>query len=240
MTAPQDARNVLETCFLYDTVRIREDLDDEPHADQLGYLNFAALSAVQEVPFFNVRNSSIAGQQYCNMEKTDSLAWPFKAESIGIGFNYPTPYNSQIAVSADAAAKVFREIITEHAVLIFSIRQDDRLIIKPNMCPPGYGPYGSMSYLSSLNHQYAESATMGVPNLLNRFQWIEKVLEIPRDTPIKARLVFSTYGKRLLAALPLNPLDFNEGPTGQIPNEASICVSLRGQREVQQRGEYHV
>jgi hypothetical protein len=239
MTAPADAKNVKETWIAYDTVRIRDGLSAEPNGNLLGYNSFALLAAAQEVPFLNMRNSSQAGLQYCNLDKTDSLAWPFDAESIGIEFVYPTPYNSQIAVSADAAAKIFLETIPNHCALIFSIRQDDRLIIRPNMCPPGYGPYGAMAYQSSFNHAYAQIATMGVPNMGNRFQWLGEPLEIPRDTPIKARLVFSEYGKRLLNALSLNPLDFNEGPTGEIPNEAQIVVSLRGQRYVQQRGEYH-
>jgi hypothetical protein len=235
-----DARNVRESWILYDTVRIREDIGDEPNSQQLGYPSFVALQAAQEVPFLNIRNSSIAGQQYCNLDKTDSLAWAFSAESIGVEFFYPTPYNSQIAVSADAAAKMFCEVLPAHTVLIFSIRQDDRLIIRPAMCPPGYGFYGNTSYLSSFNHQFAMIGSMGTPHMSNRFQWTGEALEIPRDTPIKARLIFSPYGKRILAALPLNPVDFNEGPAGEMENEAQIVVTIRGKREVQQRGEYHV
>jgi len=239
MVAPAEARNVKETWIAYDTIRIRNGISAEPNGNMLGFNSFALLGQAQELAFFNIRNSSIAGQQYNNMDKTDSLAWPFDAESLGVEFFYPTPYNSQIAVSADTAAKMFMEVLPQHCVCIFSIRQDDRLIIRPQMCPPGYGPYGSMSYLSSFNHQYAQLMSMGVPAMGNRFQWLGEPLEIPRDTPIKARLVFSDYGKRLLAALPLNPLDMNEGATGEMPNEAQIVLTLRGQRYVQQRGEYH-
>jgi len=239
-TAPEGANNVKEAWILYDTVRISKFLETEPNGEQKGYTSFAALAGVRTIPFFNVRNSSIAGIQYTNVQSIDKLPWPFILESIGARFIYPSPYNAQFVVSSQAAAKVFQEIVPEHCALRFTIREDDRLLIKAPMAPAGFGPVGSIQYGSPANPTYCDNVGQGEKHMSNRFKWTE-YLNIPRETPIKATLEFSPYAQALLTFLAApQVLDFQEGPDGEgtLENEALIELSLRGYRLVQQRGEY--
>lgn len=232
MAAPEGTKQVRETWMLYDTVRIGPALESKDHG---WFQNFTQLAAADSVNFLNVRNSSDVGAFYTNITSKDKLPWPFVLESIGIRFGYPDPNIPPPGTAQAAASKLFQELIPEHAHLDFFIREDMRLRLKPHMMPAGYGTVGLGVLIPSAS--YVGVLENGNVNLGNRFQWLTE-LNIPDDTPVKAELRFSEYAKALLTAwATVNPLD---GPQGEeLNNEAFIELSLRGQRWVQQRGEYY-
>ena len=226
--------------IIHDRVRVRTDLDQEANASLKGFVSFTAMAAAEQLPFLNVRNASQADEQYCNVESTDKIAWKYELESMGLRFVYPSPYNAELVVSSQAHAKVFQDVLPEHASVRFTIRQDDMTLTVPAFMPAGAGRSGSIMYFSPANPVYADSLSEGVPDIRNRHKWPEFHIVIPNNTPIKGLVKFSSYGKRLLTAMvaPL-PFDFNEGPNGEVPSEAFIEMSMRGWRFVQQIGDWY-
>ena len=236
--------------MIYDTLRIGMGVaPDFPG----GCGSFADVANKEELPFFNIRNSSEVGLAYTNVTSKDKTPWPFYLESLGVRFHLPDPFKldeARVTSGNLAMAKMFETMLPDHMWGEFSIREDVRLIIKPSMCPPGYGPYGAMIMNLPVAPGVASSTfSSGEPVNTNRWKWVGADLEIPRDTPIKFVLKMSAYAKLLLKAmdtLPVlaftTPADPDTGARSPLDlvNEAHIEVTLRGKREVQQRGDYHV
>lgn len=237
--APEDARQVHETIMLYDTFRISEEVT----APIQGVTSFAAIAALDYVPFLNARQEAEVGSAYTNIPSKDKMAWPFLVESIGVRFKMPTPYLSDLSPNGMAMAKAFEEILPDESWFEFYIRDDMRLKAKPSMLPPGYGPTGAGTYIAWFNASYAADVTMGTPSLGNRFRFIGDTLNVPDGCPIAGKLYFSQYARTvILPRMTLWDLDLFEGnePGTQVEtthNQALIEVTLRGTRFVQQRGE---
>ena len=237
------ATNVKESAMIFDVCRIGKEV---PVKYPGGFDSFTALATAEEVPFLNVRNSSEAGQAYTNITSKDKLPWPFVMESIGIRFVAQDPnLPEKAAPYLYAMSKMFMHLIPEHAWIEFYIREDMRLWLKPHMAPPGYGHYGEfISFVMTQGTTGGNAGVMGsgFPEARNRFKMGKDGIEIPRETPISAKLKFSEYGKKMLIALgDVPPLATDGGtpPIITLHGEASIEMTLRGYRLVQQRGDYH-
>jgi len=230
---------VYETTILYDTFRISRLIANAVQ----GVASFIAMAALDFVPFLNARNEAEAGSAYTNLQSKDKIAYPFLLESIGLRFRYPTPYLSDLSPNGVAMAKVFQEILPDHAWFEFGIREDCRLKIKPTMIPPGYGAVGGGTYIQWFNANFSENVSMGVAHLGNRFKFVGDFLRIPDGSPIWGKLYFSQYARTvILPRMTLWDLDMFEGDEPgtteeTTANEALIECTLRGQRLVQQRGE---
>jgi hypothetical protein len=75
--------NVLEIWGMRDTVLIGPGMASKVR----GWFNsFADMAKVNEIPFFNVRNRSVAGVQYNNQDSAEITAFPFWAMSLGVEF----------------------------------------------------------------------------------------------------------------------------------------------------------
>jgi len=231
--------NVSENWMIYDTVRIGLDV---PSKYPGGFLNFTLMSQAEEIPFINIRNSSEAGEAYCNVSSKDKFPWAFRLESIGMRFTLADPSVSDELLTYEQrnVAKFFCTLLPDHAWFELKIREDTILKIKPFMLPPGFGPIGHGTSIQG-TPQPSNLISSGTPYVKNRWSYGRLPVMIPRDTPVKGTLRFSDYGKQLLAAMAtIAPFNF-----GTIANpvtlnrEADIELTLRGRREVQQRGEWH-
>lgn len=231
---PNEYKNVWESWMIYDTVVIGDGVDEA----QNWYASFAAMAAAPEVPFINVRTMSSVGGAYTNITSRDKFPWPFLLHSMGMRFMYPDPItdNSSPHTAIMAATKIFNQVLQEHSYFELEVREDVILRIKPSHMPAGMGPTGYVQGNNAANNWMATTITNGVPQLGNRWKFVGKAIEIPRDTPVRGRLYFSQYGRELLTALnAVSPLDFEEEEN----NYALIELTMLGTRGVQQRGELH-
>ena len=234
--AAPNYKNVWEPWMLYDTALIGTGVDQ----GQNWYADFVQLANAPEVPFLNVRTSSSAGSAYTNITSRDKMPWPFLLHSLGIRFLYPDPnVNNASTHSAIAAGtKIFQQILQEHCWFELEIREDTVLKAKPTHLPSGLGVTGFVSGNNAQNNWMYTTLTNGAPYLGNRWKFVGKELQIPRETPVRGKLFFSQYGKDLLGQLDaVSGFDF-KGETAW-PNIALIELTLLGLRGVQQRGELH-
>jgi len=204
------------------------------------FASFTTMAAAPEIPFLNIRSQSDVGPQYTNISSKDKIPWPFILESIGMRFLYPDPTVDSAAehTAVMAATKIFQQYVCEHAIFEFWIREDIHLSLVPTMMPAGFGVTGYVAGNSTTNSWFSSTLNNGDPQGGNRWRFLDNLIKIPRECPIKGVLRFSEYGKDLLEQLDyVAPFDF----LGETPfaNMAMIEVTLRGKRGVQQRGEYH-
>lgn len=234
MVEPKVFDNVNEDVVIYDTARIRKNIEgDAPKVFQ----NFTQLANVADgVPFFDIRNLAEVGKSYTNVESKDGLAYPFRLESIGCRFVYPDPFISGQFISDWAASKMFMQILPDHAHFELTIREDIRVALKPVMMSAGWGVQGwSVGVGQPAN---TSVLTNGEPHLGNRFRFLQSAIDIPRNCPVRGRLKFSKYAQDMLEAM-VAPNDLQFDDQGVFDNEALIEFSLRGVRGVQQRGDLH-
>jgi len=232
-------KQVRETWPVYDTVLIG--LPEEAAAKVPGsFTSFTAMAAVDEVPFLNIRNSSEAGLAYTNVSSKDKTPWPLWAMTFGMRWIYPTPNaNAASEHTAEmAASHIFETEILDHAYFQFSIREDIVLTIKPAMMPAGFGPAGYMVGNSTQNSFFIDNPNNGNADMRNRWRNVRAAMAIPRDTPIKGSLRFSEYGKYLLRYLN-TVAGYDFATQDDVYAVARIELTIFGEREVQQRGEWH-
>lgn len=234
MPDPAKYKNVMESWMIYDNALIGPGVD----TSHSWYSSFANMAAQPEVPFINVRTLSSAGAAYTNITSRDKFPWLYYLHSMGMRFIYPDPTvdNSSPHTAIMAATKLFNQVIQEHAWFELEIREDVILRVKPSHMPAGMGPTGYVQGNNAANNWMATTITNGTPSLGNRWKFVGKTINIPRDTPVRGRLQFSQYGKDLLTEIDnVADLDFVEA----FDNVAMIELTLLGMRGVQQRGEYH-
>lgn len=253
-----EARNVKEKCMLYDTVGIyTPPFGVSMPVPDGWFLNYAALSAANEIPFFNVRNRS-AGLMWCNQDKRDQLAWPFLIQSIGIEWwalsmsSAPSWSTDQTFSPEDHASHVFATDVPRHCGVTLQVQQDERLKAFSYFCQPGYGVFGdgygrsAPSALGAGNDNgwdhILNVVSQGQPLLNNRFHF-PIALEVPRNATLNVRLTINEYGRQMLAVLPWLTTWF--GASYDVTDSlvwqqfSGIRVTLEGYRLVQQRGQYH-
>jgi len=227
-------KNVMESWMIYDCALIGPGVDTSHN----WYASFTAMANAPEIPFINVRTSSSAGAAYTNITSRDKFPWMYKLHSMGIRFIYPDPTvdNSSPHTAIMSATKLFNQVVQEHAWFELELREDVVLRVKPSHMPPGVGVQGFTSSNNAQNNWMATTYTNGAPYMGNRWKFVGKTLDIPRDTPVRGRLYFSQYGKDLLTQIDeVADLDFEDS----FNNVAMIELTLLGMRGVQQRGELH-
>lgn len=244
--------NVAENWKLYDTVLIG--LDATGLDFHTGYFaSYAALGAVAEVSFFNVRNRA-HGLAYNNQDARDTLAYAYEIYAIGVQFASPStvtfndsggnPVAPQTVVS-----EIFEQEVPKHTSLLFRTKQDERLISTTCLCPSGYGPeyggfaQGDMETAFIYPNVSIGGSMNGVSELKNVWGF-PKPLKIPRTANFSVVLRFSSYAQNLLLNS-FGPLAQHmravaaDGTFYRCNSMAHIQVVTLGKRLVQQRGEEH-
>lgn len=244
--AGQQAVNVVENWPIYDTVQIRSDAKEKE-----GYPSFVALSAIDEIPFFDQRKADV-GIAYTNRDSNEALEYVYNLKKIGVMFRAPlleTPSvkdpegGPEIGADNPISASIWMHLM-DHCGLVLKIREDNKLIATVPLAPEGGGFAGMMQ---SPGGPPVVDLNNGWPDERNGFWFSGNGIAIPRGATFNVRLRFSTYAKRILAAL-IGPGSYHlnldpaaEPPPADIvvPACALIRVQLNGWRAVQQRGELH-
>lgn len=236
--------NVHEPWALYDSVLIG---NIAAITDVDGWLaTYIALGALREIPFFNIRNRSSAGEPYCNLDSTEILPFVFHAYSLGVEFHGPVLSQSNDTGSGYISigdAALFANELPKHAAIQLQVSQDEKLLNTAMLTPAGAGVAGASSELQdSVLAPVGPITTYGIGmrSLANRWRFAEPI-KMPRNVTVRAKITFSEYGRNLLNAM-AGPgwmvVDPAESPTVH-KRAAMIRVSLIGKREVQRRGELH-
>ena len=253
-------KNVNESWFLYDTILISPWVDQLPHAIPGWYNSFVALGGADNLTFFNSRNKSI-GLAYNNQESRDQIPYALVAESLSVDFFGPSMANhinnagvEETEGRLDYIAPWWEAELPQHASMIFRTNQDERLKTSCAMLPPGYGPVGHMRGQqdnSAIGGWSGSVNAGGQGRAHNKFRWeFPTGIGIPRRATIAVQINLVEYARQFLRALwgPGNinfyghdGTDYNVPvlPALAKPVVFGIQVLITGNREVQQRGEYH-
>lgn len=259
--------NVAESYPLYDTILICPTFYGQESNVRGWFQTFAAFSAQEEHHFFTVRNESLAGLPYCNMQSADSMDYPFLAYSMGLRFFGPATNIQGDEEAPDGTegymnhvdgtvGHLFQYELPRHCSISLRIQQDTRVELTGYCCPPGYGPTGGGAAMeitqitAPAEDQYRQHAqlnmfgTQGISSFTNRFKFPTPI-GIPRNGIIEGVLKLSEYARYMLALFYGPRSIFFQGSGGTDASESfsarfGIQLSLYGKRLVQQRGQYHV
>lgn len=231
--APEHFMKVGSNYIYFDSIMIGPGWSDRGTG---WYENFTDMAKKDKVTLLNVRSGSKDGYAYCNMDSTDQIGRPFRLQSLGMRFIYPNPHMADEHTINYAASKLFVTALTEHCYIEFWIRDDQWVLLNPDMCPDGFGYTGNLVQ-NSVEPSASDLITPGVPHASNRFPWLDNGIKIPESSQVKLELTFSEYGKYLLEQMgEVLPID---GKDGAIPNAAKIKVTMKGLRYVQMKGLYY-
>ena len=230
---PQHFLKVGSNWIYYDSIMIGPGWSEKSKG---WFENFTDMAKKDRLTFLNVRSGSKDGYAYTNMDSTDQIGRPFRCESIGIRFIYPSPTMADEHQTTYAATKYFQTALTEHCYCEFWIRDDQWCLLNPDMMPDGFGYTGDLVQ-NTIEPSASDLITPGVPHTDNRFHYLDDGIRIPETAQVKLELTFSEYAKELLQEMgEVLPLD---GKEGEFPNAAKIKVTLRGLRYVQMKGQYY-
>jgi len=250
--------NVRENWVLYDAILIGGNIPTLYPTAQW-YDTYTALAAQNEISFFNMRNRSMVGEQYCNQDSIDKMTFPMLIDSLGVqffGFSVTGKYDSTPAPGCashwqtnqqmeDHANYLWLSELAKHCAVILKINQDEKVVLNCQMAPSGYGVAGTAvphvgggNFIGSLNNW-----GNGEKEISNRFKF-PVPLEAPRGVTISCRLEFSTVARMMLASMiGPNILVVNDHEYEHVEHEiaaaSGIRISLMGHRFVQQRGQLH-
>lgn len=249
--------NVQENAVLYDTVLVSQAVPGFYPTAQW-FANLAGVANANELPFFNIRNESMVGHQYCNMDSIDKMSFPFLLRSIGVQV-FALPSVSKTNPDQDwhtdeqseaASLLWWSQELVKHMSLILKVNQDEKLVANVSCLPSGVGVWGDADTKSELIYNSAMcNWGNGVKDISNRFIFPEPV-EIPRNQTISCKLELSPIAKNWLRRLNgPSTVTLNDDETGILadppwngntyPTVYGIRVSLEGLRYVQQRGALH-
>lgn len=246
--------NVGEEFDLYDTIIIRENLDDLSIQPPGWYASFAAAANAQH-SFFNVRNRGNCELAYCNLDSRDTTAFAFQADEISCSF-WAGAWNSQRFTDAVAELTyerlwlpnaIWQGYLPFEASLTLRVQQDDKTKLNCLMASPGYGPVGGGFGNIGASTECATAVpnitfqTQGEPTPAARIKF-PNVINIPRRASLSAEVNFTQYARNLLGQMPgpgTAPYFDVDAGTSYAEICFGITVTLHGRRLVQQRGELH-
>jgi len=256
--------NVAESYPIYDTVIICSELFGKEKSLNGWYTTFRDFASDEKHTFFKTRTIGNSHLAYCNMDSADNIDFVYKAYSIGVRFFAPVSPEGYSEIIVSPAGMNENVIpfwlfdLPKHVGIDFRVQQD---VIVENTClatPPGYGPRGgggaqpvpdAAGIFPNQAPWKVTTGSNGEPVIDNRFPFPSPI-EIPRNTPIEANLVLSSYARYIVGGW-IGPRSWvlpTEEQASQPPGQADyfvtstrfgIQVSLYGYRQVQQRGQYH-
>lgn len=191
--------------------------------------NFAQLAAVNEIPFFNIRNRSLVGPAYNNQDSAEMLPYPYQVYSMGVEFltfaigdsclgvarppieeppllaplapDAPDPLFCESQVQNIAERQIFAALM-DHAAVKFKVNQDIKLTNVVTHQPAGFGCSGNSRQQGfGVNSLGALSNyTNGRCHIKNRYKF-EVPIDMPRGVNFNVTVFFSQYAKYILAGL---------------------------------------
>ena len=237
-----------ESWPLYDTVLIGNQVPSQPG----WFPSFEAFAQETEISFFNRRNRSQVGAEYCNLDTSEQLDFAYEIDSIGVDFLAPptntgTTTDNVFDPANSCGAIMWMVDIPKHAELSLVLNQDEKLNIPVTACPSGIGPAGGTGFLAwptavpvtGTGLGSLGQFTNGEPVLTNRWPF-PKPIRVPRNHNLRAVIKLSEWARFAVNRF--------EGPDqifmgnnqqspdeGSVPAVAAIRVSLIGRRFVQLR-----
>ena len=202
------------------------------------FQTFTEMANAPELPFLNVRNSSIAGETNTNITSMDKIPWWADLMSIGLRFIFPDPASnvSSEHLGLTQMSKYFVALLPEHATFKFMIKSYTFIDGLAMHYPAGFGPQGHFEQGVGGNTGFS-SLIGNSDNLLdNRWKFLGKE-RLPIDTPIRAKLVLDDFAKNMLRSWDTVPgIDF--GGQTLFDNVVQIELSLRCVTFEQRVGEF--
>jgi len=202
------------------------------------YASFTDMANATEIPFLNVRNSSIAGETNTNITSMDKIPWWADLMSIGLRFIFPDP---AVNVGSEhlgltAMAKHFCATLPEHATFKFMIKSYTFIDMLAAHLPAGFGPQGHFEMGTGTNTGFTSLIGNSDNLMTNRWAFLGRE-RLPIDTPIRAKLVLDDFAKDMLKEWADVPgLDF--GGETPMDNIVQIELSLRAVTFEQRVGEF--
>lgn len=254
-TLPKSVRNkaeklrAQESWPLYDTILIGSEVPSQPG----WYPSFQAAAQETELSFFNMRNRSQVGPQYCNLDTSEQLDFAYEIDSIGVDFLAPPSSQGRnvtgsFVSDSDTPFGVFMGDLIRHASLSLVLNQDEKLNAPLSALPSGIGPTGGMNRAhpqvaapqAVINQAGIQGQiTNGQPVMTNRWPF-PKPIRVPRNHNLRAVIRLSEWGRYMLNELqgPYNIFMGNNAQApedGIVPAVCAIRVTLIGNRFVQLR-----
>jgi len=237
-----------ESWPLYDTVLIGNQVPDHPG----WFPSFEAFAQETEISFFNRRNRSQVGPEYCNLDTSEQLDFAYEIDSIGVDFLGPPcatgTTEEQTWTAANCSGNIMWQAdIPRHAELSLVLNQDEKLNIPVSACPSGIGPKGSSAFngwptavpVTGPDIGAIGQFTNGEPIIDNRWPF-PKPIRVPRNHNLRAVIKLSEWARYAVNRFE-GPNQMFMGYNEQSPEDASvpavaaIRVTLIGRRFVQLR-----
>lgn len=220
---------------IFDKCNIGPDVDPKVPG---WFADFTAMADAPEIPFLNVRNSSIAGETNTNITSMDKIPWWMDLMSIGIRFIFPDPAvnvgSEHLGITT--MAKQFCALLPEHATFKFMIKSYTFIDMLAAHIPAGFGPQGHFEMGVGTNTGFTSLIGNSVNEMPNRWKFLDQI-RLPIDTPIRAKLILDDFAKDMLRAWDDVPgLDF--GGEEPFSNVVQIELTLRGITYEQRVGEF--
>ena len=258
-------KNVLEPWTIYDSLLVTRKFYGKENSVQGWFTNFADMAQHEVHSLLKGRTAGSAGDQYCNQKTADRNDLPFNCFSIGIAFQAPSTrileHNAPnerdpsgpvpVTLQDVFAAQWWECEFPNHCAIRFKVGQDVVAEGPALDFPPGSGPCGGGASLVLADSVTAErlgycnyAASQGVPSLSNRRPFFDSI-GIPKDELIECELIISKEAREIMTAM-AGSSDYlipDPGTNAQVFNRVAgrfaVQVTLRGVREVPQRGELH-
>jgi len=262
---PRNYKNVLEPWTIYDTLVVSRILYGKENAVPGWYTTMADMATHEVHSLLKGRTAGSAGDQYCNQKTADRNDLPFNCFSLGIAFTAPSTrileHNPpDLRETSQPAPVNFQDVFAaqwwecefpNHCAIRFKVGQDVVAEGPALDFPPGSGPCGGGASLVLADSEEADrlgfcnyAASQGVPTLSNRRPFFSSI-GIPKDELIECELIISQEARQIMTIIGgsgdyLIPApNTNDVVFEHVPGRFCVQVTLRGVREVPQRGELH-
>lgn len=242
-------KNIAEVWTLYDSVLVTEYNINQSIQQPGWFTTFAEAGAAQNFSFFNVRNRQ-AGLSFNNQDTRDALAFPLVIYGMGVQFFSPAMKSLMLPGGVDTieqhVSHLWEVELPRHVSVELQIQQDIKVETTSLMVPPGYGPVGGAvgngvfnDFTGPCPAFQTQINSQSNTHINNRYKF-PKPIQVPRRANVSAVLRLSEYASQLLQTFPQGQRVFQSSSgIDQQGAVFGICVSLTGQRQVQQRGQYH-
>jgi len=235
----QDSR-ARETFDYYDSVLIGQNQSEKSDG---WYEDWAALSAANEINFFNIRNRATSGVAYCNLDAEGQFPVGYLMDSIGVEFMCPTIQGQWTPGAGVWNPNAYpwtqwMDMLNQASLRLY-IGQDEKFNAPVSTLPCGYGMQGRVAGVNNVI-QFSANQAMGTvlnngqPDRGNRREFPIPI-EIPRTAIVRAVIEFSDIVRDNMSRMQAPGFLYGAVSGGQVPAILGVKVSIGGTRIVQLR-----